>query len=162
MFKILTREMLTPNICKMVVSAPRIAKAALPGQFLIVLANEEGERLAAVWYIWHAVVRGVLLDESLEDSSRDVMYESLNNNTPASVLAAKWGIKENNVYRLKNRGKTMANRVTRAIFETMSDKDVNICEEATRLYKAVSSMKPGKHVDKFMIALAKELIDAHK
>ena len=45
MFKILTREMLTPNICKMVVSAPRIAKAALPGQFLIVLANEEGERI---------------------------------------------------------------------------------------------------------------------
>ena len=37
--------MLTPNICKMVVSAPRIAKAALPGQFLIVLANEEGERI---------------------------------------------------------------------------------------------------------------------
>jgi len=45
MFKILKREMLTPNICKMVVEAPRIAKAALPGQFLIVLANEEGERI---------------------------------------------------------------------------------------------------------------------
>ena len=45
MFKILKREMLTPNICKMVVSAPRIAKAAKPGQFLIVLANEEGERI---------------------------------------------------------------------------------------------------------------------
>ena len=45
MFKILTREMLTPNICKMVVSAPRIAKAALPGQFLIVLADEVGERI---------------------------------------------------------------------------------------------------------------------
>lgn len=45
MFKILTREMLTPNICKMVVAAPRIAKAALPGQFLIVRANEKGERI---------------------------------------------------------------------------------------------------------------------
>ena len=45
MFKILTREMLTPNICKIVVSAPRIAKAALPGQFLIVLADEVGERI---------------------------------------------------------------------------------------------------------------------
>ena len=45
MFKILKRVMLTPNICKMVVSAPRIAKAALPGQFLIVLPGEEGERI---------------------------------------------------------------------------------------------------------------------
>ena len=44
MFRILTREMLTPNICKMEVEAPRIAKAALPGQFLIVRADEKGER----------------------------------------------------------------------------------------------------------------------
>ncbi len=129
---------------------------------LLDVANEEGERLAAVWYIWHAVIRGVLLDESLEDSSRDVIYESLNNNTPASVLAEKWGIKENNVYQLKNRGMKMAKRVTRAIFEMLFDKDINICAEATRLYKAVSSMKPGKHVDKFMIALAKELIADRK
>ena len=45
MFRILTREMLTPNICKMEVEAPRIAKAALPGQFLIVHPNEKGERI---------------------------------------------------------------------------------------------------------------------
>lgn len=45
MFRILTREMLTPNICKMVVEAPRIAKAARPGQFLIVRPNEKGERI---------------------------------------------------------------------------------------------------------------------
>ncbi len=45
MFRILTREKLTPNICKMEVEAPRIAKAALPGQFLIVRPNEKGERI---------------------------------------------------------------------------------------------------------------------
>ena len=45
MFRILTREMLTPNSCKMEVEAPRIAKAALPGQFLIVRPNEKGERI---------------------------------------------------------------------------------------------------------------------
>ena len=45
MFRILTREMLTPNICKMEVEAPRIAKAALPGQFLIVRPNDKGERI---------------------------------------------------------------------------------------------------------------------
>ena len=45
MFKILERVMLTPNICKMVVSAPRIAGAAKPGQFLIVRSDEKGERI---------------------------------------------------------------------------------------------------------------------
>ena len=37
--------MLTPSICLMEVEAPRIAAAARPGQFLIVRAREEGERI---------------------------------------------------------------------------------------------------------------------
>ena len=37
--------MLTPSICLMDVDAPRIAAAAQPGQFLIVRAREEGERI---------------------------------------------------------------------------------------------------------------------
>lgn len=45
MFEILTREMLTPLICRMKVSAPRIAAAARPGEFLIVRADEKGERI---------------------------------------------------------------------------------------------------------------------
>ncbi|MCF0175545.1 MAG: sulfide/dihydroorotate dehydrogenase-like FAD/NAD-binding protein [Bacteroidales bacterium] len=45
MYRIETKEMLTPNICKMRVQAPRLAKAALPGQFLIVRADEKGERV---------------------------------------------------------------------------------------------------------------------
>ena len=45
MFKILEKKMLNPTICKMVVEAPRIARAALPGQFLIVRADEAGERI---------------------------------------------------------------------------------------------------------------------
>lgn len=45
MFEILSKEMLTPNICRMKVRAPRIAQAANPGQFLIVRADEKGERI---------------------------------------------------------------------------------------------------------------------
>ena len=45
MYKILRKEMLTPSICLMDVEAPRIAEAAQPGQFLIVRAREEGERI---------------------------------------------------------------------------------------------------------------------
>lgn len=37
--------MLTPAICRMKVSAPRLAAAAQPGQFLIVRADEKGERI---------------------------------------------------------------------------------------------------------------------
>ncbi|MBQ8421545.1 MAG: sulfide/dihydroorotate dehydrogenase-like FAD/NAD-binding protein [Bacteroidales bacterium] len=45
MYEILTKEMLTPTICRMRVHAPRLAAAALPGQFLIVRATENGERI---------------------------------------------------------------------------------------------------------------------
>jgi len=45
MYEILSSEMLTPNTCRMRVSAPRLAAAAQPGQFLIVRANEKGERI---------------------------------------------------------------------------------------------------------------------
>ena len=45
MYKIVSKEMLTPTICRMKVEAPRLAKAANPGQFLIVRADEKGERI---------------------------------------------------------------------------------------------------------------------
>jgi NAD(P)H-flavin reductase len=45
MFEVVKKEMLTPTICRMKVSAPRLAAAARPGQFLIVRADEKGERI---------------------------------------------------------------------------------------------------------------------
>lgn len=45
MYEIISKEMLTPTICRMVLSAPRCAKAAQPGQFLIVIVDEKGERI---------------------------------------------------------------------------------------------------------------------
>ena len=45
MYQILSKEMLTPAICRMKVEAPRLAAAAQPGQFLIVRADEKGERI---------------------------------------------------------------------------------------------------------------------
>ena len=45
MFEILQKSMMTPTICKMVVSAPRLASAAMPGEFLIIRADEKGERI---------------------------------------------------------------------------------------------------------------------
>lgn len=45
MFKILNKRELAPGIFLMDVEAPRIAKSALPGQFLIVRVDECGERI---------------------------------------------------------------------------------------------------------------------
>lgn len=45
MYKIVKKEMLTSTTCRMEVEAPRLAKAARPGQFLIVRTDEKGERI---------------------------------------------------------------------------------------------------------------------
>ena len=45
MYKIVSKDMLTPTICRMKVEAPRLASAAQPGQFLIIRAEEHGERI---------------------------------------------------------------------------------------------------------------------
>ena len=45
MFQILEKTMLNQNICLMVVKAKRVAASCLPGQFLIVRKDEEGERI---------------------------------------------------------------------------------------------------------------------
>ena len=45
MFKITKKTLLAPNIYLMDVYAPRVAKAAQPGQFLIVRVHDKGERI---------------------------------------------------------------------------------------------------------------------
>lgn len=45
MFEIVRKEFLTPIICLMDVKAPRVAASAQPGQFIIVRASEDGERI---------------------------------------------------------------------------------------------------------------------
>ncbi len=43
--KILKKEMLSPDVFRFDVEAPRIAKKTQPGQFIILRVNEEGERI---------------------------------------------------------------------------------------------------------------------
>lgn len=45
MFEILTKKLVAPDIYYMDVNAPRLAQSAKPGQFLIVRADEDGERI---------------------------------------------------------------------------------------------------------------------
>lgn len=45
MYKIVKAEMLTPNIYLMDILAPRVAKKCLPGQFVILRVDNDGERI---------------------------------------------------------------------------------------------------------------------
>lgn len=45
MYKIVEKRQLSPQIFLMNIEAPRVAKSALPGQFVIVIMDEKGERL---------------------------------------------------------------------------------------------------------------------
>ena len=45
MFRILKKEELSPNVYAMEIDAPRVAKKAEPGQFIVLRVNEEGERI---------------------------------------------------------------------------------------------------------------------
>lgn len=45
MYKILKKEQLTPETCQMWIEAPRVAKKAKPGQFIIFRVDDEGERV---------------------------------------------------------------------------------------------------------------------
>ena len=45
MYKIIKKKVLNPTILLMEVEAPRVAKGCLPGQFVIVRAGENGERI---------------------------------------------------------------------------------------------------------------------
>ena len=45
MYKIIKKQELSPGVKLFDVLAPRIAKKALPGQFIILRVNEDGERI---------------------------------------------------------------------------------------------------------------------
>ncbi len=44
MFEIVTKKCLGPKVFLMVIKAPLVANKAMPGQFLIVRADKDGER----------------------------------------------------------------------------------------------------------------------
>ena len=45
MYKIVGKEELAPNIYSMDILAPRVANSAQPGQFVIIITDESGERI---------------------------------------------------------------------------------------------------------------------
>ncbi len=52
MYKIVSKTETVPNVHKLVISAPEIAEKAKPGQFIILMINEAGERLPFTLSDW--------------------------------------------------------------------------------------------------------------
>lgn len=52
MHKIVSKSEVVPNIHKLVIKAPQIAEKAKPGQFVILMINDEGERLPFTLSDW--------------------------------------------------------------------------------------------------------------
>ncbi len=45
MYKILEKEILNPSVVKITIEAPKVAKKIMPGQFIILMVDEKGERV---------------------------------------------------------------------------------------------------------------------
>jgi ferredoxin/flavodoxin---NADP+ reductase len=54
MFKVIEKKMIVPNLHLLTVEAPAVARSVQPGQFVIVRASEEGERIPLSVSDWNA------------------------------------------------------------------------------------------------------------
>lgn len=70
MYKILEKEKLSANIYRMLVEAPRVAKNAMPGQFLIVRVDEEGERVPLT-----------ICDYDVEKGTVEIVFQPIGSDT---------------------------------------------------------------------------------
>lgn len=70
MYKIVEKRLLAPNIYLMDVEAPRVAKSAKPGQFLIVKMHEKGERIPLT-----------ICDYDAEKGTVSIVFQTLGSST---------------------------------------------------------------------------------
>ena len=73
MYKIVRKEVLSPIITLMEVEAPRLARSAKPGQFLIVRIDEEGERIPLTICDYNREKRTVtIVSQAVGASSKEI------------------------------------------------------------------------------------------
>jgi len=73
MFKVRSNEVLAPDVHRLVVEAPRVAAARRPGQFVIVRATDDGERIPLTIADADADAGTItLIVQAVGDSTRDV------------------------------------------------------------------------------------------
>jgi NADH dehydrogenase/NADH:ubiquinone oxidoreductase subunit G/NAD(P)H-flavin reductase len=78
-FQILEKNEIAPNVHEIVISAPQVAKKALPGQFIIVMVDEKSERVPYTLSGWDAekgTITMVVLEKG--QSSRKLILLDVN------------------------------------------------------------------------------------
>ena len=70
MYKIVEKKEIAPNIFLMDIEAPRVAKSAKPGQFIIVRLDEKGERVPLT-----------ICDYNLEKETVTIVFQTVGNST---------------------------------------------------------------------------------
>ena len=75
MYRILEKKLLASNIYLMKVEAPRIARACLPGQFVIVKDNERGERIPLT-----------ICDYDAQEGSVTIVFQTVGSSTYQMAL----------------------------------------------------------------------------
>lgn len=70
MYKIVDKRLLSPQIYLMKIEAPRVAKAAKPGQFLIIKIDEKGERIPLT-----------ICDYNSEQGTVTIVFQTLGSST---------------------------------------------------------------------------------
>ncbi|WP_353093541.1 sulfide/dihydroorotate dehydrogenase-like FAD/NAD-binding protein [Tissierella praeacuta] len=78
MYKIVEKEILAPNIFSMDILAPRVASSANPGQFVIVIADETGERVPLT-----------ICDYDKEKGTVQIVVQSMGSSTKKLALLEK-------------------------------------------------------------------------
>jgi NAD(P)H-flavin reductase len=78
LYKIIEKEILAPNIFSMDILAPRVAKSANPGQFVIVITDETGERLPLT-----------ICDYDAEKGTVQIVVQSMGSSTKKLALLEK-------------------------------------------------------------------------
>lgn len=126
-YTVLRRRVLAPNIKEMDIYAPRIAKAAKPGQFIMVMVDERGERIPLTLVDWSSAegwVRVVFLEVGvstvklgLSEPGKSLYYVSGPHGVPTqisrfgTVLVVGGGVAIAAAYPIARAFKEVGNRV---------------------------------------------------
>jgi ferredoxin--NADP+ reductase len=86
MYRVLSREMLVPNIHMMKILAPHVARNSKPGQFVILMPDERGERVPlniADWNREEGSISVVFME--VGTSTRKLAYMNANDYIPHTL-----------------------------------------------------------------------------
>lgn len=116
----------------------------------------EAERREAMEKVWDVVMQAFLLDNAVEDMTRDIFYSLITEKSTEKELAEKWDTSISYIRKVKSLNLQKAALAAKRIYDFIGGPKGNYAREVGRLWKAISEKKV-KHFGPFMVNLAKEV-----